>query len=542
MDIPLPSNPDFCGPVARMDVPGYIAPKHLVTLKSLLSDRALTVKRPRQQPPSLIFSLPAELLAEVFLQAIADNESTSAMSIPMHFHLVLSRVCGFWRAVALHAPSLWCRIVLHLGRVSCFRGISSLAKICFERSYELPLTLIITSVASASTLRDLCIDLVLAVRHRIRHLELQLPVSLTESLFKLPRNSLKALKSVSIHARISDSEQGSWFRSMSALEGAPLLNSVKLSCGRAPTLDLLQTEMAELDVPFDPYSAGLPWHQLTELCLEDLDVRSDDAIYVLEQTTNLVRCSIDLRIIAPVASILLFANSAAPASSSPPHKPQKLLTLSALLVLEFAVSGWDSAPVDFFDRLIVPSLKELSIKYKDRQTLPCATLLALQKRSSFSLERFVLARRMGDSLVPFLQNNSLLMRLQLLFCDAELTSVATALTYHAGEAAVVLPRLRALTLADRWTEEAPAGLWSRATAAMVAMLRSRLRIENGGALHSRLERFTFGSRTRLSTKKNAQMNDLRTEGMRVRTMSVVPERARLIMSEYRNLNMWQDDE
>jgi hypothetical protein len=177
-------------------VPGRpAAPRSLVTLKSLLSDRALTVVRPRQQPPSLIFSLPPEMLAEMFLQATADDQDVSAMLFPMHFHFVLTQVCGLWRAVAPHTPSMGCRVVLHLGaRTRGFSGIKSLAKTCFERSYELPLALVITSsVTEATMIPNLPMDLVLPVRHRIRHLELKLPIVLTKSLFKLPKNSLQHL-------------------------------------------------------------------------------------------------------------------------------------------------------------------------------------------------------------------------------------------------------------------------------------------------------------------------------------------------------------
>ncbi|KAJ6620530.1 hypothetical protein B0H10DRAFT_1079779 [Mycena sp. CBHHK59/15] len=538
MDIPLLSNPDFCGPPTRMDVPGYVAPKSLVTIKSLLSDRALTVKRPRQQPPSLIFCLPAELLAEMFIQATADDQDASAMHIPMHFHFVLSQVCGLWRAVSLHTPSLWCRVVLHLGgRTAGFGGIKGLAKTCFERSYELPLALIITSsVTTASTIPNLSMDLVLPVRHRIRYLELRLPAVLTESIFKLPRNSLKALKSISIYASISDDE-GPWFRSMSALEGAPLLDNVKLSCVHAPGS---RTQWRRIELRFDPYVAGLPWDQLTELSLQDLEIRCDDAIYALEMTTSLVRCSLELRIIEPLAPVIAFTNQAAPTANTLPPKPKKPVTLPALLVFELAVSGWDGAPAHFFDRMILPSLKELSIKYKDPQTLPCATLTDLQTRSSFSLERFVLASRTGDSLLPFLQNNPLLCRLQLVFCALELTPLAAALTRQAGAEPPVLPRLQALTLADRWAEETPAATWARATKAVVEMARSRCRTQDGTA-GARLERFTFGSRAALNAKKAARMDRCRAEGMRVRAVTILPERAHLVRSDYINMILWQDE-
>ncbi|KAJ7461933.1 hypothetical protein FB451DRAFT_1371002 [Mycena latifolia] len=545
MDMPLQLTPDFCGPPSRL----IATPKSLVTLKDLLSDRALTVKRPRQQPPSLIFRLPAEMLAEMFMQATADDQDASAMLIPMHFHFVLSQVCGLWRAVALHTPSLWCRIVLHLGgRTAGFGGITNLAKTCFARSCELPLALIITSsITTTQNIPNLSMDLVLPVRHRIRHLELRLPVVLTESIFKLPKNSLKALRSISVYAFITD-EPGSWFRAMSALEGAPLLDRVKLSCVPAPG-SLVQWRMA--DVRFDPYLAGLPWDQLTDITLQDLELRCDDAIYALERMTSLVRCSVEVRMfepLAPVTAFTILPGQPTPASAPPaPPKPAPPVTLPALRVLDLALSGWDSGPADFFNRLTLPSLKDLAIKYKDKGTLPCATLTALQTRSSCSLERFVLASRKGDSLLPFLQSNPLLARLQLVFCALELTPLAAALTRTAGSDAVVLPRLRTLTLTDRWTEETPRAAWARASKAVVDMARSRLhsRMPDASPSHTpdaRLEIFTFGSGARLSPKKAARMERCRAAGMRVRIVAIVPERAHLMRSDYRNMGLWADDD
>ncbi|KAJ6562625.1 hypothetical protein B0H19DRAFT_1145171 [Mycena capillaripes] len=539
MDIPLLSNPDFCGPTRMASALSREAPRSLVTLKSLLSDRALTVKRPRQQPPSLIFSLPAEMVAEMFLQATADDQDAQTMRMPMHFHFVLSQVCALWRAVAIHTPSLWCRVVLHLGgRTTGFSGITSLAKTCFERSCELPLALTITSsVTDASTIPNLSMNLVLPVRHRIRHLELRLPVVFTESIFKLPKNSLKALKSISIYALISD-DQGPWFRSMSALDGAPLLEYVKLSCVRTP-ITRMQWRMEELR--FDPYLAGLPWDRLTELRVQDLEIRSDDALYALEMTSSLVRCVLDLRIIAPLAPVIAF--TAVPVTApadEPAPKPKKLITVPALLALELAVSGSNSAPADFFDRMILPSLKELSIKYKDRQDLPCATLIDLQTRSSFSLERFTLASRSGDSLLPFLRKNPALSRLQLVFCAFELVSFADALTFKAGSDVPLLPRIRSLALADRWMEETLSATWASATKAVIEMVRSRRRPHSSEAC-ALLEGFTFGSQVALSAKKAARLDKLRTNGMRVRIAIVPSERAHLMRSDYINMILWQDE-
>ncbi|KAJ7889735.1 hypothetical protein B0H13DRAFT_2277183 [Mycena leptocephala] len=455
-------------------VPGRpAAPRSLVTLKSLLSDRALTVVRPRQQPPSLIFLLPPEMLAEMFLQATADDQDVSAMLFPMHFHFVLTQVCGLWRAVAPHTPSMGCRVVLHLGaRTRGFSGIKSLAKTCFERSYELPLALVITSsVTEAMMIPNLPMDLVLPVRHRIRHLEPKLPIVLTD-----------------IYALVSNDE-GPWFRSMSGLEGAPLLESVKLSCVHTAG-SLMQWRMEE--PRFDPYLAGLPWDQLTELRIQDLEIWCD-ALYALEMTTNLVHCALDLRMFPPLAAVIAFTAMPVPVpADEPPPKPKKPVMVPALLALELSVSGWNSSPADFFDRMIFPSLKELSIKYKDRQDLPCATLTELQTRSSFSLERFALASRNGDSLLPFLHSNPLLSHLRLIFCALELVPVVDPLTRKAGGSAALLPRLRSLTLADRWTEETLSATWAIATKVIIEMVRSRRRTQDGVAVPRKRRGWTGG--------------------------------------------------
>ncbi|KAJ7193549.1 hypothetical protein GGX14DRAFT_701119 [Mycena pura] len=531
MDIPLLSSPDSCGPPPLtwrdlLPVPGYVAPKTLVTLKSLLADRALTAKRPRQQPPSLIFRLPAEMLAEIFVEATAGDQEALSTFFPMHFHLVLSHVCGLWRAVALHTPSLWCRVTLHLGgRTSGFGGIKSLAQACFKRSCELPLALVVTSsVATASILPNFCMDLVLPVRHRIRHLDLSLAAIFTESIFKLPKNSLKVLRTLSISALISD-DQGPWFRAMSGLEGAPLLESVKLRCVQAATGRLAERHQG---MRFDPYLARLPWDRLLELHLEDLEIRDDDAIYALGETTSLVHCSLDLRIMLPLAPVIPFTNMPAPVDLPPPKR--KPVTLPALRIFELVVSGHDGPHVtEFFDRLVLPSLKELSIKYKDRQTLPCGTLTALQTRSSFSLERLLVGNRLGDSILPFLESNPLLRCLQLLMCSLELAPLAAALTLASGHASAgLLPRLCTLTLADRWLD-GPAAVWAGATTALLKMVRSR---RHGGV--PQLDEFVFGAQRPLSAKKAARLEHWRAEGLRVRTVTILPERriAHLMRTDY----------
>lgn len=547
----------------------------LVTIKNLLADRAMTVKRPRAQNPSLIFRLPAEMLAEVFMQVTADDDqATASLRAPMHAHFILSHVCGLWRAVALHTPALWCRVVLHLDkRRTGFLGLTQLTRACFARSCELPLALTITSsVTNSSSIPNLCMDLVLPVRHRIRHLELRLPAVFTESLFKLPRNSLKALESITVYASTGiatfadldfpiGGTSSAWFRSMSALDGAPLLSTVKLGYLN-PLLNLPTSRVRQTDaLRLDPYIARLPWAQLTQLELDFLELRADDALHALGLCEKLVRCKIEVRVMPPLQPVLAFTAAAGliPVTTEAPAPDRKPppVNVPALRVFALVLVGHvhDAAPARFFDRLVLPALVDLAVTYRHvfslrgghgqghvgggvgGGALPSTTLLELQRRSGFeSLERLSVVNRTGDSLIPVLESNPRLVRLELVLCGERLAPLACALTVKltgAGEIPL-LPRLRALVLMDHWAEEAPAGAgaWNAASKAALEMARSRApRASPSPPPHAQdghLESLHFGSETALPPKKAAAFERLRMReegrggsGMRVRVVDGV---------------------
>ncbi|KAJ7768948.1 hypothetical protein B0H16DRAFT_1411504 [Mycena metata] len=437
------------------------------------------------------------MVAEIFLQATADEANKTDTVFPMHSHLVLSHVCALWRAVALHTPSLWCRVVLRLGdRTTGFSGIKSLAKTCFERSGNLPLALTITSsVSNPSTIPNLSMELILPVRHRIRHLKLRLPVVFTESVFKLPKNSLRALKSISISAPIP-SEEGPWFRAMSALEGAPLLESVAFSWVPHPAFSRQRPPRTPR---FDPTHAGLPWDQLTELRLRNFALLCKDALHVLEIARALRRCS--LHLLTPATS----------------NTVSILLYSDILSSLEVVFTGRGSTAARFLDTITLPSLKDLSItiNHDAMQSLPCATLEALQTRSSFSLDKFSLADRTGDTLLPFLQLNPRLTSLALTNCALELIPLTLALTYKpAGDSDVtLLPDLRSLALSDHWKEIGrPRAEWTRAIKVVTAMVESRRR--------TALVDFAFGSSVALNATEKTRLTRACADGMRISVAKV----------------------
>ncbi|KAJ7253482.1 hypothetical protein C8J57DRAFT_1348188, partial [Mycena rebaudengoi] len=442
MDIPLLSNSLFCGP------PGYPAPTPLLTLRDLLADRALNCPTPETTASQRHFSYSAGI-------ALGHD-----VPRPMHFHWVISQVCGLWRAVALHTPFLWSRIGLG--------DIISIGKTCFARSYELPLTLIITSSTfDASSIPNF-------IRHRIRHLELALPVVLTESLFKLPGNSFGSLRSITIRAFTRAPQRDDQ-------------DDHYIPCFTEEDIVRRQGPPLTRPIFFSPEVGALPWTQLTELCLEGLNILWENAVYVLEMSSGLLRCSLEIQ--EASAFYLLFP------VNPPPVVPLMAITqpVTALALLSLDIF-LRSDPGDFFQNLILPSLKELSIKHRIGGELPCSALTRLQRQSDFSLERFSLTNRSGDSLLPFLQSNPQLRYLQLMYCrPLEVIPLAAALTRkQEGDALTLLPHLAELKLINRWAEEVTSETWKHATKAVVELAWSRWRRRDNTSI-SCLETFTFGS-------------------------------------------------
>ncbi|KAJ7146702.1 hypothetical protein C8R44DRAFT_864437 [Mycena epipterygia] len=244
----------------------------------------------------------------------------------------------------------------------------------------------------------------------------------------------------------------------------------------------------------------------------------------------LVRVKLDVYILNPLMPIIAFTTPIVPPTSPKLHRRQPPVCASALRELDLiiSVSGWarGSSPVDLFDRLVLPSLTKLSIKYEYPQNRPCSTLLDLQTRSAFSLQQFSVTSRTGDNLIPFLQSNPLLWRLQLVLSVRALAPLAAALADIQ-----LLPRLVALTLIDRWVEEERAAAWVPATKAVVDMARTRWRVDHATGC-TRLESFTFGSGAGIGKKKAARLGRLRQEGMRATDVHLVHD------GDY--MNTWMD--
>ncbi|KAJ7434006.1 hypothetical protein FB451DRAFT_1419286 [Mycena latifolia] len=345
-------------------------------------------------------------------------------------------------------------LVLHLGAAwtAGFGGIINLAKACFERSCELPLALIITSsVSESSRLPNLAMDLVLPVRHRIRHLELSLPAVFTESLFKLPRSSLMALRSIDISV-LTDGH-GTWFRSMSALEGAPRLNSVKFGAiySSAPTFDLHFPVAPQIrgKLRFDPCVAGLPWGQLTELCFADVEIRCDDALHMLGMANALVRAKLDVHILRPLMPAIAFTTSIVP--PTPPEPPRRQPPVSAPRPARAGSHNQPMGRGKLPRRALRQTRSPLHDEALDQVQAPTKPPVRNSPRSANALGVF------APAVLPHQPHGR-----QPYPALAPLTD---ALARDADPP--LLPRLVALTLIDRWVEETLTVPWVRATKAVV---------------------------------------------------------------------------
>ncbi|KAJ7189688.1 hypothetical protein GGX14DRAFT_580492 [Mycena pura] len=72
-----------------------------------------------------IWSLPAELIASIFVHCLPLHKNQFG---PLTAPLLLTRICGTWRAIALRTPELWSFIVFKLFHVTCLTANAQSAR------------------------------------------------------------------------------------------------------------------------------------------------------------------------------------------------------------------------------------------------------------------------------------------------------------------------------------------------------------------------------------------------------------------------------
>ncbi|KZP34319.1 hypothetical protein FIBSPDRAFT_1035386 [Athelia psychrophila] len=302
-----------------------------------------------------ILRLPSEVLSEIFLQCITipgiDQSLWTNSTFPFeNTPLRLASVCRPWRAVALAHSRLWSSISLTIHPKECKRHIA-LLELYFLRSRSTPLCI---------NLQDCCRD----------------NINDFKSQTLLYRNDMQCLMRVVVaksecweRIRFQMLSKSMW-RTLCPAMGfsLPMLASVELDLFEqedptdhepihvfqsAPRLRHLHIQGAESGSWRQSFT--IPWHQIQELILADLDWElSQDILDILMVACNIVRC--DLTLYAEPHERF----------APPPIFSQNARAVHLPTLQSFALRAmnWIN-PTGFLSRLHMPAVEELSLELRD---------------------------------------------------------------------------------------------------------------------------------------------------------------------------------
>ncbi|KAF7363966.1 hypothetical protein MSAN_01055100 [Mycena sanguinolenta] len=257
-----------------------------IALDQLKKQRAL-LKLPIDAHLALISPMrriPQDVLLEIFFSCLPTEHN--ALVDPAEAPLVLGRICRHWREVAYSVPMLWSSIhIPSLDYSTASQNILSsferTVKAWLERSAPCPLSIsFFDKIHPRDILKENPLEIQLpAVSRRLRHLALAGHSKFIPPLLRLGAADLPLLRRLRIRTTIDITDFTNVFQ-------IPTLEDVALA----------------IFTPVNPLSLGLPWSQLTRLCLNcfpvwtengsagGLDVRGVSD--VLRMCPNLVHCEI----------------------------------------------------------------------------------------------------------------------------------------------------------------------------------------------------------------------------------------------------------
>ncbi|KAJ7032973.1 hypothetical protein C8F04DRAFT_958238 [Mycena alexandri] len=275
-----------------------------------------------------IQSLPFELVSLIFLHCLPKREQLHPLTAP----LLLTRVCGTWRAIALRTPKLWCSVFFELFNVppGLLPSKIQMLEYWLAQGAAHPLTMHlhyrqpfedVVPLISAQSKRWEDVDLFLhpSTLAAFSSAKLQLPVLRRLSFGCLPLRDTAS----SLH--------------ITAFSNAPQLADVSL-----------------LKLP--PSAVALPWAQLTRFYCQSADL--PDVLGVLHLAPALQHLRLDLQEATPLdadyepcvhAALVELIIHAHPAAAVPVCALLAPLTLPALRTLELPPIGApDIAPLAAF--------------------------------------------------------------------------------------------------------------------------------------------------------------------------------------------------
>ena len=249
--------------------------------------------------------LPPEVLSEIFL-CYKDENSVSLPRLNKA-PLLLGGVCGRWRTIALSTPRLWNSFALTI-RPKYLKSDAMLAKTWLARAATCPLTIRLGSRGDYQNPMRLLMKVLLLHCEQWYDIHISVPRPVLESLTPA-KNRFPRLQKLSLDVELYDP--------LRIFECAPRLRWLKLAS------DL------------DPAMVKVPWNQIEYIDTGRREI--DQCLNLLRATSNLETCVIDLVSFEPGQS----------------HSPVELLCLHSM-----TISG---NPTHFFDILLLPKLREISI-------------------------------------------------------------------------------------------------------------------------------------------------------------------------------------
>ncbi|KAK6977964.1 F-box domain-containing protein [Favolaschia claudopus] len=283
----------------------------LATRISMLRGEQLSIQSRLDSYRYPVLTLPNEIVAEVFVHFLPPYPDPPPLSGRLS-PLRLTHICHQWRKIALATPKLW--RAMDLTELTWFyedraEAASSSVSSWLERSGSCPLSIRVPSDKVWSSFSTALVP----HSTRCEHLSFRLSGAGQLSAMDI---QIPMLRSLSLQF---DDRARCPFR----FQNLPLLRSVNLD-------DVGST------------SVVLPWAQLTCLTLKNL--YPDICMSVLQQTSQLVDCALDLW-----------------DWDAPQIRPQNLptVTLSRLERLEFLPES--DIDADFFNSLVTPALRSLRL-------------------------------------------------------------------------------------------------------------------------------------------------------------------------------------
>ncbi|KAJ7122007.1 hypothetical protein C8R43DRAFT_1076503 [Mycena crocata] len=370
-----------------------------------------------------VSKLPVELLGEIFSWSLGDwglmtEEPSSLVLDP----LIVSHVCGHWRAVSLSIPMLWATIWIDRPRVAHI----SMVELWLKRSRNCPLSINLRQTDPKSCLsmpssveHDLTDDLFsLLVPHlsRWHTVDVDFRTDTQRSLISLPTEEALTLEHVSLNIDSWDTASAECLQS--ALYSRPSIRSIHLMHGAT--------------------QQHVPLQQLTHL--------QTDPECTLETCLSILASS-------PALISAKFTCSANPDWAHTPltHSDQQL-TLPSLVDMSVKASRIDLTPL--LNRLTVPALRSLALDYcyVPRAMPDHQSLHTLLERSSCALEYFSLhetARMRDDERHIAYLHSPNMAPLTALELKVDLTDkIIEFLTLESPDGALTLPNLTELHLKD----------------------------------------------------------------------------------------------